>query len=72
MKKEEKEVRQTIRFKEVRFCKACGGDRAGCSHCEYGLVENIVIVDRESYERPCTCGSGENWASCPENSPYCG
>lgn len=23
-------------------------------------------------ERPCNCGSGENWAQCPENSSYCG
>ena len=22
--------------------------------------------------RPCTCGSGEDWASCAANSPYCG
>jgi hypothetical protein len=22
--------------------------------------------------RPCTCGSGEYWATCGANSPYCG
>lgn len=61
--------------KEVRFCEACGGAGMGCPYCEHGLVEEIIIIRPEKGEtksRPCNCGSGEDWASCRANSPYCG
>jgi hypothetical protein len=35
-------------------------------------TEGVEIETFIASIRPCTCGSGEYWATCGANSPYCG
>ena len=60
---------------KTHYCPYCLGAGMGCPECEHGVISEYVNEEEEKDakdERPCTCGSGENWASCPENSSYCG
>lgn len=44
-------------------------------YCDWGeLHEGAPLVNPvgDNPPRLCTCGSGQPWAECRENSPYCG
>ena len=62
---------------KLQICNVCMKSTRECTceeafeliPCAYCAVPSYSIYNKG---RKCNCESGNFWAECPENSPYCG